>query len=76
MVQGGEGTFWQCHKQASSSVCTREAALGAGQRTMITATVWVNARAGKTRHATATVTPDDSTPADNTSTDKAIIRRH
>jgi len=32
--------------------------------------------AGKTRHASATVTPSDETPADNTSTDKAIIRKH
>ena len=43
---------------------------------MITVTVWVNARAGKTRHAIATVSPSDPTPADNTSTDKAIIRKH
>ncbi len=43
---------------------------------MITVTVWVNARAGKTRRAIATVTPSDRTPADNVSTDKAIIRRH
>ncbi len=46
------------------------------KRTMITVTVWVNARAGKTRRATATVSPSDNTPADNTSTDKAIIRKH
>ena len=43
---------------------------------MITVSVWVNARAGKTRHATATVTPSDTTAADNTSTDKAIVRKH
>jgi hypothetical protein len=76
VVQGGRGTDWQCHKQASSSVCTRSAPLGAGKRTMITVTVWVNAKAGKTRLSTATVSPSDTTPADNTSTDKAIIRKH
>jgi hypothetical protein len=27
-------------------------------------------------YAIATVTPSDKTPADNTSTDKAIIRKH
>jgi hypothetical protein len=76
MVQGGRGTKWQCHKQTRSSVCTRAAPLGAGQRTMITVTVWVRAKAGKTRDATAAVSPSDSTPADNTGADKAIIRKH
>ena len=76
VAQGGRGTKWQCHKQDRATTCTRAAPLGAGKRTMITVTVWVNARAGKTRHATATVSPSDTTPADNTSTDKAIIRKH
>ena len=76
MVQGGKGTGWQCQKQVLATACTRSTPLGAGRRTMITVTVWVNAKAGKTRHAIATVTPSDKTPADNTSTDKAIIRRH
>ena len=61
--QGGKGTDWQCHKQNRATTCTRAAPLGAGKRTMITVSVWVNARAGKTA-------------ADNTSTDKAIVRRH
>ncbi len=76
MVQGGKGTGWQCHKQVLATSCTRSTPLGAGRRTMITVTVWVNPRAGKTRFATATVSPSDKTPADNTSTDKAIIRKH
>jgi hypothetical protein len=76
MVQGGKGTDWQCHKQVLATTCTRSTPLGAGRRTMITVTVWVNSRAGKTRLATATVSPSDATPADNTATDKAIIRRH
>jgi hypothetical protein len=76
MVQGGKGTGWQCQKANNSTQCTRSAPLGAGRRTMITVTVWVNARAGKTRFATATVSPSDKTPADNISTDKAIIRKH
>jgi len=76
MVQGGKGTSWQCQKASTSTQCTRSAPLGAGRRTMITVTVWINARAGKTRHATATVSPSDTTPADNTSSDKAIIRKH
>jgi hypothetical protein len=76
MVQGGKGTDWQCHKQVLTTTCTRSTPLGAGRRTMITVTVWVNSRAGKTRLATATVTPSDATPADNTATDKAIIRKH
>jgi hypothetical protein len=76
VAQGGRGTDWQCHKQVRATTCTRAAPLGAGNRTMITVSVWVNARAGKTRHATATVSPSDTTAADNTSTDKAIIRKH
>jgi hypothetical protein len=76
MVQGGKGTGWQCHKQVLATSCTRSRPLGAGSRTMITVTVWVNSSAGKTRFAAATVSPSDSTPADNTSTDKAIIRKH
>jgi hypothetical protein len=76
VAQGGRGTDWQCHKQGRATTCTRAAPLGAGKRTMITVSVWVNTRAGKTRHATATVSPSDETPSDNTSTDKAIIRRH
>jgi uncharacterized repeat protein (TIGR01451 family) len=74
MVQGGTGSQWQCHKQLHSSTCTRSAPLAAGARTMITATVLVHTRAGKTRYATATVVPTDKTPADNTSTDKVVIR--
>ena len=76
VAQGGKGTDWQRHKQDRDTTCTRAAPLGAGQRTMITVTVWVNARAGKTRRATATVSPSDKTPPDNTSTDKAIVRKH
>ena len=76
MVQGGKGTDWQCQKAGTSTQCTRSAPLGAGKRTMITVTVWIKAKAGKTRHATATVSPSDKTPADNTSTDRAIIRKH
>ena len=76
VAQGGKGTDWQCEKQGRATTCTRAAPLGAGKRTMITVSVWVNARAGKTRHATATVSPSDTTAADNTSTDKAIIRKH
>jgi len=76
VAQGGRGTDWQCHKQDRATTCTRAAPLGAGKRTMITVSVWINARAGKTRHATATVSPSDTTAADNTSTDKAIIRKH
>jgi hypothetical protein len=76
VVQGGRGTAWQCQKAGTSTQCTRSAPLGAGKRTMITVTVWVNAKAGKTRHAIATVSPRDKTPADNTSFDQAIIRKH
>jgi hypothetical protein len=74
MVQGGTGTSWRCQKSAGSSTCTRTAPIGAGDRTMITATVQIKAKGGKTLYATATVSPTDKTPEDNTSTDKVIIR--
>jgi hypothetical protein len=74
MVQGGKGTFWQCFKGGSGSTCTRRAMIGAGSRTMITATVRVTARARKTLYATATVNPY-STPRNGSSTDKVVIRR-
>ena len=41
---------------------------------MIAVTVRVKAAAGRTLHATATISPTDTTPATGTSTDKVIIR--
>lgn len=61
VTQGGKGTDWQCHKAGRATSCTRSAPLGAGKRTMITVTVWVNTRTGKTRHATAAVSPSGPT---------------
>ncbi len=46
----------------------------AGRSVMIAVTVRVKAAAGRTLHATATISPTDTTPATGTSTDKVIIR--
>jgi hypothetical protein len=70
-VRGGRGTWWQCHKTRHTSSCSRGAAIGAHSSTVIRVTVKVNARAGRTLFATASVSPSD-----NFSTDKVIIRRH
>ena len=72
---GGKGTFWQCHKHKHSAVCNRNAKISAGADTTIVATVKVTASAGKLLKATATVSPADATPGDNTSTNKVFIHR-
>jgi len=75
MVFGGSGTWWQCHKDTSFSVCTRTGTLKAHASTTITARVHITAPAGSFRTATATVKPLDSTPGDNTGKDTAFIFR-
>jgi hypothetical protein len=71
MVQAGRGAGWRCHKTRHTSWCTHRAAIGAHSSTTIVVTIWVNARAGRTLFATASVSPSD-----NFYTDKVIIRRH
>jgi hypothetical protein len=39
-----------------------------------TVTVMVHTKAGKTRYAMPTVAPTDKTPADNSATDKVVVR--
>jgi hypothetical protein len=74
MVHGGKGAGWQCSKEAGWSTCTRAAAIVAKMRTTIIATVKVSAGAGRRLVATATVSPTDKTPNDNTRSDTVIIR--
>jgi hypothetical protein len=70
---GGSGTWWQCHKDTSFSVCTRSGKINAQASTTITARVKISAPAGSFRTATATVSPADSTPGDNTDRDAVKI---
>jgi uncharacterized repeat protein (TIGR01451 family) len=75
VVHGGSGTFWQCHKHAHSSFCSRNAKINAHSSTTISVTVSMTASAGKVLKAKAVVTPNDATESDNTDTDIAIVRR-
>jgi uncharacterized repeat protein (TIGR01451 family) len=74
VVHGGSGTFWQCHKHAHSSFCSRNAKISAHSSTTITVTVRITASVGNVLKAKAVVTPSDSTESDNTDTDIAIVR--
>jgi hypothetical protein len=75
IVHGGTGASWTCQKSTGASACTRQTLIGPGERTLITVMVKIHAKAGRTLYATATVSPTDKTPKDNTSTDKVIIRQ-
>jgi hypothetical protein len=74
IIQGGKGPGWACHKGGHETTCRRSWPIGAGRRMMIAVTVRVKAAAGRTLHATATISPTDTTPATGTSMDKVIIR--
>jgi hypothetical protein len=74
MVFGGSGTWWQCHKDTGFSVCARSGKINAHASTTITARVKISAPAGSFRTATATVSPADSTPGNNT--DKDVVKIH
>ncbi len=74
IIQGGKGPGWACHKGGHQTTCIRSSPVGANTRVMIAVKVRVNAAAGRTLHATATVSPTDTTPATGTSTDKVVIR--
>ena len=76
VVQGGKGTYWQCHKQKHSSFCARNAKIDAHSSTTITVKVKITAAVGKRLKAKAIVSPTDSTPGDNTSFDFATVHRH
>ena len=76
VVQGGKGTYWQCHKQKHSSFCARNAKIDAHSSTTITVKVKITAAVGKRLKAKAIVSPSDSTPGDNTSYDFAIVHNH
>ena len=73
VVQGGKGQFWQCHKKAHSSSCTRNAKIKANDSTEITVKVKITAPVGKVLKAKAIVSPSDSSPDDNTSFDFATV---
>ena len=74
VLQGGSGQFWQCHKKAHSSFCSRNAKINAHDSTVITVKVKVTAAVGKLLKAKAVVSPSDSTPGDNTSFDFARVQ--
>ena len=76
VLQGGKGTFWQCHKTAHSAFCARNAAIKAHDSTTITVKVKITASVGKRLKAKAIVSPSDATPDDNTSFDFARVHRH
>jgi uncharacterized repeat protein (TIGR01451 family) len=75
VIHGGRGTFWQCHKQKHSSFCSRSATIRGHATTTITVTVRVRAAAGTVVTSTVSVSPGDATPADNTASDSAVVRR-
>jgi hypothetical protein len=74
-VQVTSGTFWQCHKHKHTSFCSRGAKIGAHGTTTITVKVKITANKGTLVKSKATVSPSDSSPADNSSIDFALVRK-
>ncbi len=72
---GSSGTFWQCTKHKHTSFCSRSAKIGAHGTTTITVKVKITAGKGTLVKSKATVSPSDSSPADNTSVDFAIVHK-
>jgi Putative Ig domain/Domain of unknown function DUF11 len=74
VIRGGKGTFWQCHKHRHATSCTRRARIPGHTATTIRVTVRIKAPAGVVVLSTASVSPSDATPADNTDSDTAFVR--
>jgi Domain of unknown function DUF11 len=75
VVHGGSGAFWQCCKHQHTSFCSRGARIGAHGTTTITVKVKITANKGTLVKSKATVSPSDSSPADNTSVDFALVHK-
>ena len=69
------GPGWSCRSTATTVTCAHASALGASAASSVTVRVHITAPSGTTLATRASVTPTDSTPADNTSTDRVIVRR-
>ncbi len=75
VVHGGSGAFWQCTKHKHTSFCSRSAKINGHDTTTITVKVKIRANKGTLVKSKATVSPSDSSPADNTSVDFAIVHK-
>lgn len=70
---GGRGLGWHCVAAGSSLSCTRAKAIAAHATTAVTVKVQVIAKAGVVLSTTATVTPTDTVPADNSATEQVSV---
>jgi hypothetical protein len=70
---GATGSGWSCGRSGAAVTCTHKGLLPASASGAIALVTRVTARAGRVLVATATVTPTDRTPADNTATDRVTV---
>lgn len=68
-LNAASGSGWTCTRSGQVATCTRTAALAQTASTQVAMTVLVNAPAGTTLTTKGSISPTDSTPADNTATD-------
>ncbi|MCW2899592.1 MAG: hypothetical protein JWO67_1857 [Streptosporangiaceae bacterium] len=69
------GWGWSCRHTGSTGTCTHAGALAASATSSVTVLVHITAPRGTILTTTATVTPTDTTPADNSSTDRVTVQR-
>jgi fibronectin type III domain protein/putative Ig domain-containing protein/uncharacterized protein DUF11/centrosomal CEP192-like protein len=71
----GGAAGWACRSGGQTASCTHAGSLGAHKSSSVRVQVLVAAPAGRWLAATATVSPTDPTPADNTATDRVQVQR-
>jgi hypothetical protein len=70
---GSTGNGWSCSRSGATITCIHKGFLPAAASSAISLVTRVTARAGQVLITTATVSPIDLTPADNTATDRLTV---